>query len=91
MTGPLGGAALALRERRPFPLLPRLSEGARLNQAGICCGDISDGLLRELDNFRDAAGVGARVENERVPRAAGATALDALTSGEEAELLCTLT
>lgn len=88
VTGPLGGAAVALRERRAFPLRPRLAEGARLNALGACCGDISDGLLRELEKFRDAAGVGAEVRLDRVPRAAGATALDALVSGEEAELVC---
>jgi len=88
VTGPLGGAAVALRERRPFPLSPRLAEGAALNAAGACCGDISDGLLRELEKFLSASGAGARIHIDRVPRAAGATALDALASGEEAELVC---
>lgn len=88
VTGPLGGAAVALRERRPFPLTPRLAEGARLNAAGVCCGDISDGLLRELEKFLSSSGAGSRIEIDRVPRAPGATALDALASGEEAELVC---
>jgi thiamine-monophosphate kinase len=88
VTGPLGGAAVALRERRPFPLTPRLVEGAHLNAAGACCGDISDGLIRELEKFLSASGAGSRIEIDRVPRAPRATALDALASGEEAELLC---
>ena len=88
VTGSLGGAAVALRERVSFPLVPRLAEGMRLNAAGACCGDISDGLIRELEKFLSASGAGSRIEIDRVPRAPGATALDALASGEEAVLVC---
>src|SRR5258708_25538593 len=51
VTGPLGASATALRERRSIRLVPLLEEGRRLNEAGLCCGDISDGLLREMDKF----------------------------------------
>src|SRR3981081_44772 len=34
VSGPLGASALALRERRPLLLLPRLDEGRRLDAAG---------------------------------------------------------
>lgn len=88
VTGPLGSAALALRDRRPHRLVPRLDEGRRLNQLGLCCGDISDGLVRELEKFAAMSGAGATLRSEAVPRAPGASVEDALTSGEEAELVC---
>jgi thiamine-monophosphate kinase len=88
VTGPLGQAALALRERRPLRLTPLVQVGQSLNALGLCCGDVSDGLVREMEKFRAMAGVGATIWGEDVPRAAGATMEDALTSGEEAELVC---
>jgi thiamine-monophosphate kinase len=88
VTGPLGGAQVALRARRPFLLKPRLEEGRRLNMAGLCCGDISDGLVREMEKFAAMAGVGCVLHAEDVPRALDASVVDALTSGEEAELVC---
>jgi len=87
VTGPLGEAAVALRERRAFRLLPRIDEGRRLNELGLCCGDISDGLVREMEKFAAMAGVGCNLRAERVPRSPAASVEDALTSGEEAELV----
>ena len=89
VTGPLGAAAVALRERRTHRLVPLIDQGRRLNELGLCCGDVSDGLVREMEKFRAMAGVGCVLWAEDVPRAAGATIEDALTSGEEAELVCT--
>ncbi len=88
VTGALGGAALALRERRPLRLWPRLDEGRRLNVAGLCCGDISDGLVREMQKFAAFSGAGCILHSAAVPVARGATRDEALTSGEEAELVC---
>ena len=88
VTGPLGAAALALKARRPLRLVPRLDEGRRLNQAGLCCGDISDGLLREMEKFANASGAGCTIRAADIPLADGATWEDGLTSGEEAELVC---
>jgi thiamine-monophosphate kinase len=83
VTGPLGGAGLGWDRPRP-----RLALGARLAAQGLCCGDVSDGLVMELDKFAAAAGVGARLDLEAVPRAKGASAAQALASGEEVELVC---
>lgn len=83
VTGPLGGAGL--RWSRPRP---RLRLGAELAAAGLCCGDVSDGLVMELDKFAAAAGVGARLRRDAVPRAEGASVERALASGEEVELVC---
>jgi thiamine-monophosphate kinase len=88
VTGPLGAAAVALRERRPLRVVPLIEEGRRLNAVGLCCGDISDGLVREMEKFAAMSGVGCTLEAARVPRARGASTEDALTSGEEAELVC---
>jgi len=88
VTGPLGGAEVALRQRSAHLLKPRLEEGRRLNEAGLCCGDISDGLVREMEKFAAMAGVGCVLHAEDVPRALDASPTDALISGEEAELVC---
>jgi thiamine-monophosphate kinase len=88
VTGPLGASAVALRERRAVRPWPLLEEGRRLNEAGLCCGDISDGLLREMDKFVAFSGAGCVMRAAEVPVAAGATLEEALTSGEEAELVC---
>ncbi|TAN32199.1 thiamine-monophosphate kinase [bacterium] len=88
VTGPLGAASVALGERRPLRLVPLLEQGRRLNQAGLCCGDISDGLLREMEKFAAFSGAGCVIRAADVPVAEGATLEEALTSGEEAELVC---
>ncbi|MDQ6692679.1 MAG: thiamine-phosphate kinase [Candidatus Dormibacteraeota bacterium] len=88
LTGPLGSAALALRDRRVLRLEPRLEEGRRLNGLGLCCGDISDGLFREMEKFLVMAGTGCRIQRDLIPRAEGADWELALGSGEEAELVC---
>jgi thiamine-monophosphate kinase len=88
VTGPLGASAVALRERRALRLSPLLEDGRRLNEAGLCCGDISDGLLREMDKFVAFSGCGCVIRAAEVPVAEGATLEEALTSGEEADLVC---
>ena len=88
VTGPLGAAAVALREHRVFLPEPKFNEGSLLNQAELCCGDISDGLVREMEKFAAVSGAGCVIRAADVPVAAGATIEDALTSGEEAELVC---
>jgi thiamine-monophosphate kinase len=87
VTGPLGAAAVALRERRVFLPDPKFDEGTRLNQAELCCGDISDGLLREMEKFEAVSRTGCVIRSLDVPAAAGASLEDALTSGEESELV----
>ena len=88
VTGPLGGAALALRQRRALRLEPLLEQGKRLNGLGLCCGDISDGLVREMEKFAEMSGCGCDLRALDVPVAGGASLEDALMSGEEVELVC---
>lgn len=87
-SGPLGAGALSLRARKALRLVPRIDEGRRLNQAGLCCGDISDGLLREMEKFAAASRAGCIIRADEIPFVEGASWEDALTSGEEAELVC---
>jgi len=88
VTGPLGAAAVALRERRALRLEPRIDEGRRVNALGLACGDVSDGLVRELEKFSAMAGIGFILEAADVPLAPGASIDEALSSGEETELVC---
>ncbi|HZQ50425.1 MAG TPA: AIR synthase related protein [Candidatus Dormibacteraeota bacterium] len=88
VTGPLGKSAVALRERRVLRPEPLIQKGMELNALGICCGDISDGLVREMEKFAAMSGVGSTIRAADVPCAAGASVTDALTSGEEVELVC---
>lgn len=83
VTGPLGGASAQVRRPRP-----RLVLGAELAARGLICGDISDGLLRELDKLCAISGVGARVSLSSVPSVSGVPSERALASGEEVELVC---
>ena len=87
VTGPLGAAAVALQRRVAFRQVPLIEEGKRLNELGLCSGDISDGLVREMEKFAAMSGAGCRLAADAVPRADGASVEDALTSGEEVQLV----
>jgi thiamine-monophosphate kinase len=88
VTGPLGSSVVALREHRARRIEPMLAEGRRLNEAGLCCGDISDGLVREMQKFAAMSGSGCQLQAADVPVAEKATWEEALVSGEEAHLVC---
>ena len=104
VTGRLGGAGLALRERRagrraPDPELarryddpePRIAAGHWLAQHGATAMiDISDGLAADAAHLAAASGVALDVALERVPCWDGVDPLAAAASGEEFELLVTL-
>lgn len=104
VTGRLGGAALALRERQAGrraadPLLarryddpePRLAEGRWLAAHGATAMiDISDGLAADAAHLAAASGVALDIELERVPCWDGVAPRAAAASGEEFELLVTL-
>ena len=87
VTGALGAASAALRERRSPPrVAPRVAEGtaARLGGATAML-DLSDGLVLDVRRLAEASGVGVVVDD--VPVAGGATLEDALGGGEDYELL----
>jgi thiamine-monophosphate kinase len=86
ITGALGAAGAAFRERR-FPRPPiRLDEGRRLAGTAHAMLDISDGIARDAGHIARRSGVRCVIELERVPLAEGATVED-LGFGEDFELL----
>lgn len=100
LTGALGGPGLALRAfddgdeptawaRGRFAApLPRLRAGEAFAEAGAhAMLDISDGLAADARHMAAASRVGLRIDASRVPRGPGVTIPEALTSGEEYELL----
>lgn len=98
VTGPLGRSAAGLRRRRGgYPLddelvvahrrpWPRLSEGMAARGAGVSAMmDLSDGIGLDLHRLADASHVGFELDD--VPVAEGATAEEAISGGEDYELL----
>jgi len=98
VTGALGRSAAGLRRRRAGALLsdelvvahrrpwPRLAEGMAARGAGAhAMMDLSDGLGLDLHRFADASGVGFSLTD--VPVADGATEDEAISGGEDYELL----
>jgi thiamine-monophosphate kinase len=82
---PGAGGAVVDAHRRP---VPRLAEGRAARRGGATAMiDISDGLGLDLDRLCRASGVG--VVLDVVPVAAGATLEDALSGGEDYELVFT--
>jgi thiamine-monophosphate kinase len=100
VTAPLGRSSAGLRRRREGAPLddalvvahrrpwPRLSEGLAARHAGVhAMMDLSDGLALDLHRLADASNVGFRLED--IPVAPGATNQEALSGGEDYELLIT--
>jgi thiamine-monophosphate kinase len=98
VTGPLGRAAAGLRRRREGAPLndelvvahrrpwPRVNEGIGARSAGAhAMMDLSDGLGIDLHRLADASRVG--FELTHVPVASGATLEEAISGGEDYELL----
>lgn len=86
VSGPLGGAAARGYGDRPRPRADLGPLLARLGATAMI--DVSDGLAQDLAHLCEASGVGA--ELELVPVAAGATEGQALSGGDDYELLFTL-
>ena len=81
---------IALKEdspvRRYWMPQPRLGLGIGLRDFATAAIDISDGLSSDLDHLCRASGVGCEVDLDALPLYPGATALDALASGDDYEL-----
>lgn len=94
VSGELGGAAagrrhpqdrrLRARQQRPTP---RLSLGLAARGLAHAAIDLSDGLTQDLGHLLAASRVGARLEPTRIPVQRGATLGEALSGGEDYELL----
>ena len=106
VTGSLGGAAAGLRlardgrdwdpERRAavsayFRPVARVGEAAVLAACGATSMiDVSDGFALDLARLTEASVVGATVRLGDLPVAPGATLADAVSGGDDYELLVTL-
>lgn len=85
---------LGSRDLRAHPQLfpqPRIPVGRRLLDRRIATAaiDISDGLSTDLHHLCEASGLGAVVDRDAVPLAPGASFMDAISGGEDYELLFT--
>lgn len=86
VTGPLGAAGAAFRERRYVRPPLRLEEGQRLARVATAMLDVSDGLARDAGHLAARSRVRCAIDLARVPLAPGATRAD-LGFGEDFELL----
>lgn len=102
VTGALGGPAAALRswlsgkqpsevDRARFAApVPRIEPAIALAARGASSAiDISDGLVADARHVAAASNVGIEIDSERVPRVPGVTPEQAVSSGEEYELIVT--
>lgn len=89
VTGPLGGS-LATGKHKAF--VPRVAEARVLHE--MCdlgaMIDLSDGLSTDLHHILRASRVGARIDAAAIPRTDGATVENAMSDGEDYELLATV-
>jgi thiamine-monophosphate kinase len=89
VSGPLGGS---LKSGRHLTFTPRVKEARFLVEhfKPTAMMDISDGLVGDLGHILKASGVGAALERGKIPVNRGVTFRQALTEGEDFELLFTL-
>lgn len=86
VTGKLGGS---LKSGRHLRFMPRVQEARALAARGRLHAmmDLSDGLWADLPRLCRASGVSAVLEPQRIPRHSGCSLREALTDGEDFELL----
>ena len=86
-----GNSVSALHWARFASPVPRLQEGKWLAERGARAGiDISDGLLGDAAHLARASAVSIELDVEAIPCMEGVSGEEALTSGEEYELLVAL-
>ena len=98
VTGALGGSIEGLEQLRKgnsgspaaqrhlYPT-PRHLVGATVLDRAHAMIDVSDGLSTDLTHIAEESNVSARIYNDKVPKAEGASDLQALHGGEEYELI----
>lgn len=87
VTGPLGGAGAAFRERRLVRPPVRTEEGVRLGREATAMLDVSDGLGVDAGHIAARSGCRLALDLDAVPLAG---TLADLSFGEDFELLATL-
>lgn len=88
VTGRLGGT----QKRHHLVFEPRLAEGQWLARQKMASSlmDLSDGLGADLPRLAEASHVGFELDLEALPRRPGATVREAISDGEDYELLFTV-
>jgi thiamine-monophosphate kinase len=89
VTGPLGAAGAAFRDRSYVRPPLRLAEGQELAATAHAMLDLSDGLAVDVAHLARRSGVRCVIDLDRVPLAPGAT-VDDLGFGEDYELLAAI-
>ncbi len=89
VTGKLGGS---LKSGRHLNFVPRLQEGAWLGaqRAVSSMMDLSDGLGSDLPKLAEESGCSFLIDPDSLPRHRGCTIVEALSDGEDYELLLTV-
>lgn len=90
LTGPVGAAMLGFETGHGSAYLrprPRLADGKALAPHVTAMMDVSDGLLLDASRMAEASGCTADIALAKVPVAAGADPLRAVTWGDDYELL----
>jgi len=94
VSGELGGAALGLAQpenaaaaRRLDEPEPRVDLCERLRGLASAAIDVSDGFAQDLGHILERSGVGAVVHCEQLPKFAGADLQQALSGGDDYELV----
>ena len=81
-----GNVTSPAAQRHLYPA-PRHTIGAAVSGRAHAMIDVSDGLSTDLTHIVEESNVSGRIYSNRIPRAAGATGLQALHGGEEYELI----
>ncbi len=91
VTGALGASGVSFKRGEYLPVVPRLKELGPLFEIArpTSMMDISDGLSKDLGRICRSSKAGARVFEEKIPKAEGASLETALGWGEDFELLFT--
>lgn len=89
VTGPLGGS---FKSQRHLSFIPKLAQARFLvkNFKPSAMIDISDGLAGDLNHVLKASQVGGKLDTASIPKHRGINLNNALTDGEDYELLFTL-
>ncbi len=89
VTGPLGRSFVTGHHLK---FIPRVKEAQQIVKKfkPTSMMDISDGLISDLGHILKLSGVGARIDEEKIPRRKKATIEQAVCDGEDFELLFTL-